>query len=349
MKIISNFPGGNIKIVATEKDIIRLDTDMRDSSGDWFYWAFGVEGADGETLHFSFPKNRIGYYGPAVSHDLLKWEWLGKKDGEDEFSYTFCEGEGMVYFAHHILYPECRITDLIQKYDFIKIGVLTQGRLGSNVPVLHLGNGSKKILLTARHHACESTGSYVLEGVIAGLAEAPIEDVEVLAVPFVDYDGYLSGDQGKNRQPYDHNRDYDPERPSLYPEIDAIKKLAKEVGVEFAFDFHSPYHKGDEHDLCFIVQKANVEELRRFAAILESQITDSAFRYQAKNDLAPGVKWNNPNSHTFASYMVKEVGAKIACTLETAYFGEPDNVASADKFIELGRCFAAALKKYIEE
>ena len=349
MKITSEFPGGNIKVITIENDIIRLDTDMRDSAGDWFYWAFGVEGADGETLHFSFPKNRVGYYGPAVSHDLLNWEWLGQKDGEDEFSYTFGKSEGMVYFAHHILYPESRISDLTKKYSFIKISTLTQGRLGSSVPLVRFGKGDKKILLTARHHACESTGSYVLEGVLQGLAENPVSGFEVLAVPFVDYDGYLSGDQGKSRQPHDHNRDYNPALPSLYPETDAIKKLAKEVGVGYAFDFHSPYHKGEEHDFCFIVQKANVEELRRFGAILESQITDDAFRYQAKNDLAPGVKWNNPASHTFANYMAKEVGAKIACTLETAYFGEPDNVASADKFIELGRCFAAALKKYIEE
>ena len=349
MKITSNFLGGNIKIVAIENDNVRLDTDMRDSAGDWFYWAFRVEGADGDTLHFSFPENRVGYYGPAVSHDLLKWEWLGHKDGEDEFSYTFCDGECPVYFAHHILYPESRILDLVKKHNFIKIDTLTRGRLGSSVPVLRFGKGDRKILLTARHHACESTGSYVLEGVLQGLAENPISDVEVFAVPFVDYDGYLSGDQGKSRQPHDHNRDYDPSRPSLYPETDAIKDLAKEVGVDYAFDFHSPHHKGEEHDLCFIVQKTNVEELRRFAAILESQITDGAFRYQAKNDLAPGVKWNNPNSHTFANYMAKEVGARISCTLETAYFGEPDNVASADKFIELGRCFATALKKYIEE
>ena len=349
MKITSSFPGGNVRIISTDNDRIYLDTDMRDSAGDWFYWAFGVEGAQGKTLHFSFPKNRVGYYGPAVSHDLLKWEWLGHKDGEDEFSYTFGEEEETVYFAHHILYPESRIYDLVKMFDFIKIDTLTRGRLGSSVPLLRFGKGNIKILLTARHHACESTGSYVLEGVIQELATAPIENAEVIAVPFVDYDGYLSGDQGKSRQPHDHNRDYNPAFPSLYPETDAIKNLAKAVGVDFAFDFHSPYHKGEEHDLCFIVQKANVEELRRFAVILESQITDGAFRYQAKNDLAPGVKWNNPNSHTFANYMIKEAGSKLSCTLETAYFGESDNVASADKFIELGRCFASALKKYIED
>ena len=145
MKIASEFPGGNIKVITIANDIIRLDTDMRDSKGDWFYWAFGIEGANGETLHFSFPKNRVGYYGPAVSHDLLSWEWLGKKDDEEKFSYTFGKDEGTVYFAHHILYPECRISNLAKNHDFIKISTLTQGRLGSNVPLVRFGEGDKKV------------------------------------------------------------------------------------------------------------------------------------------------------------------------------------------------------------
>ena len=59
--------------------------------------------------------------------------------------------------------------------------------------------------------------------------------------------------------------------------------------------------------------------------------------------------WNNPNSPTFARYMVTEVGAEIACTLETAYFGESDNIISAKKCIALGKCFATAIIKYIKD
>ena len=33
-------------------------------------------------------------------------------------------------------------------------------------------------------------------------------NVEVLAIPFMDKDGVEEGDQGKNRKPRDHNRDY---------------------------------------------------------------------------------------------------------------------------------------------
>ncbi len=347
MKITTDFSGANVKIIKIDGNTVYLDSDMRDSAGNWFYWAFAVEGAEEEELRFIFPKNRVGYYGPAVSRDLSSWSWLGEKSGEEEFVYRFASNEHKVYFAHHILYPESRIDALVSEHGISK-SVLCKSRLSAEVPLLRFGDGDTKILLTARHHACESTGSYVLEGVIRGLCENPIDGVEVLAVPFVDYDGYRNGDQGKSRKPFDHNRDYDSAKESIYPETDAVKKLAKGEAVRYAFDFHSPWHKGGLNDCSFIVQKANVDRLNKFASLLEAEITDRAFRYEAKNDLAPGVDWNNPSSPTFAHYMAHEVGAELAFTLETAYFGEADNATSAEKQIELGRCFAAAIKKYIE-
>ena len=140
----------------------------------------------------------------------------------------------------------------------------------------------------------------------------------------------------------------DPQVASIYPETEAIKRLAKEKSVRFAFDFHSPWHKGGGHDLVMIVQKVGVEKLRKFGALLEASITEDSLRYETKNDIAPGVDWNNPNSPTFAKYMASEVGAEISFTLETTYFGESDNIVSTEKCIALGRCFADAIKKYTE-
>ena len=85
-------------------------------------------------------------------------------------------------------------------------------------PLVFHWEGYKKVLLTSRHHACESTGSYVLEGVIKALCENPIEGYEFFVVPMTDFDGVCDGDQGKNRIPHDHNRDYDPDVPSIYSE-----------------------------------------------------------------------------------------------------------------------------------
>ena len=44
-------------------------------------------------------------------------------------------------------------------------------------------------------------------------------------VPFVDKDGVEEGDQGKNRAPRDHNRDY--AGASMYPETGALRELGE--------------------------------------------------------------------------------------------------------------------------
>ena len=348
MTIYSDFNGANIKVCMKDGNVVYLNSDMRDSSGDWFYWAFAAEGDAGECIRFKFPKDRVGYFGPAVSHDLENWKWLGKTDREDEFSYTFAESEGRVYFAHHILYPEHRIYDLMDRYGIDKQTLCTSRRERA-VPFFKIGNGERKIMLTARHHACESTGSYVLEGIVSALLEKPIPDTTLIVVPFVDYDGYVDGDQGKNRTPHDHNRDYDPTKEAIHPETAAIRRIAEAEAIEYAFDFHSPWHKGGGNDYSFIVRKSEAESLKRFGRLLSDSLTDSAFKYTHEQDIAPGVEWNNPSLPTYARFMLDTVKAEIAFTLETAYFGKENNVASATGFLELGRCFATALKKYMEK
>ena len=46
--------------------------------------------------------------------------------------------------------------------------------------------------------------------------------------------------------------------------------------------------------------------------------------------------------------MAKRPENDIAFTLETAYFGTSENPVGAKSLIEVGHCFAEALKKYIE-
>ena len=106
MKIHQDFTGGNIKVWKENGDHIYLENELRDTVEDWFYWAFCAEGAAGRTLTFHLQKNRLGYWGPAVSHDLQNWHWLNACS-ETEFVYSFGKNENKVYFAHSLLYhPE---------------------------------------------------------------------------------------------------------------------------------------------------------------------------------------------------------------------------------------------------
>ena len=314
--------------------------------GSWFYWAFCVEGAEGEKINFHMQQpNRLGYWGPAVSHDLKNWHWLDDVDGES-FTYKFGENENKVYFAHSMLYHPNRFFELAEELS-LQVTELCKSRKGRSVPSVVLGNGCKSIILTARHHACESTGSYVLEGVLRELAKNPIDDTKVFCVPFVDLDGVIDGDQGKARKPHDHNRDYE-ENVSVYPETAAIKKYACEYGCNYGFDFHSPWHKSGENDNVFIVRNSieKIEQTERFSKIFEKEITPGSMKYSSENDHQPMTGWNQPST-SFGFTMMHREECDIAFSLETAYFGTEDNKISEEKMVELGKCYARAIKKYI--
>ena len=287
LKIHNEFVGGNISVKEICGDTVFLENELRDTKGDWFYWAFCVEGAQGRELTFSFQPTRLGYWGPAVSHDLKNWHWLGQVDDES-FTYRFGEDESTVYFAHHILYHPDRLLTFAKEVG-LPVSTLCQSRKGRDVPCIRFGEGSRSMILTARHHACESTGNYVLEGVLESLAAEPLADTRVLCVPFVDYDGVVDGDQGKSRQPHDHNRDYTSDAASIYPEVAAIRAQADTYGCHLGFDFHSPWHKGGGNDTIFVVRNS-VEKLDRFelfADFLAEAITPDSMQYEKANDYPP--------------------------------------------------------------
>ncbi|MBQ4109950.1 MAG: hypothetical protein IJC74_03610 [Clostridia bacterium] len=347
MIIHDKFAGGNILHERTEGNTVYLKNQLRDTPKDWFYWAFCAEGFAGREITFCFEQaNRIGWWGPAVSYDLVNWHWLNQADGES-FTYKFADDENKVYFAHNMLYHPNRFEKLAKELS-LPVTEFCTSRKGRSVPCVKMGNGTKSVIFTARHHACEATGSYVMEGIFKELCNSPIEDTSVLFVPFVDYDGAFDGDQGKGRAPHDHNRDYDDI--SIYPETTAIKAYAEENGCNFGFDLHSPWHKGDEHDFVFLVRNS-AEKIARFdrlSSLFEAEITPESMKYSGKNDIPPDTLWNIP-SKNFARTMMKRPECDIALTLETTYFGKEDNKTSQAKLIELGRCYARAIRRYITE
>jgi hypothetical protein len=205
-------------------------------------------------------------------------------------------------------------------------------------------------VLTARHHACESTGNYVLEGVLTEFLGNPIPNTKILCVPFMDYDGVVDGDQGKSRCPWDHNRDYSNDKQSIYKETLRIKEYVEQNGCSYGFDFHSPWHVGGVNHCAFVVQNSfeKLDKLNTFGVLFEKEITKQSFQYYHANDYPFKTGWNQGGA-TFANYMKLREENEIAFTLETAYFGAQDNIISQENMVEMGRCFARALAKYVQE
>ena len=157
--------------------------------------------------------------------------------------------------------------------------------------------GSPKygVAFTARHHACEMIASYALEGAIDEIeSESDAgaflrEHCEFFVVPFVDEPGVEAGDQGKNRSPHDHNRDYIQE---LYPSVRALKQYVVENfhDKEVVYiDWHCPWIRGGKYnEAIYFPETVNLKNtllLHEYSRYLEEEQKGKALPYSASNNL----------------------------------------------------------------
>ncbi len=351
--VTSAFEGGNGRIISIDGDRIILDADLRDTEGDWFFWCIKVMGAAGGTLHFEFPSShRVGYFGAAVSYDLENWHWQHRecKSGDGRhFSYTFSDDENEVYLAHDMVYRPKRFLKFAESLG-LAVKELCISEKGRSVPYIDTEKGDGVILLTARHHACESTGSYILEGVLDEMLKCLSDKYRVICVPFVDMDGVTDGDQGKNRSGHDHNRDYTRGEPSIYRSVAEIRRIADRAPLKYAFDFHSPWHWSGLNDTVFIPikNKGMEEDIQHFSRFFEDSTDESTLPYSASGNVMPDdpkVSWNKSGTPGFSGYMAG-AGAELSFSLETPYFKAGDTVFTPERAVSTGRAFARALLSY---
>lgn len=346
MKIHADFECGNIRFLKQEGDLILLQNELRGTTAEkYYYWAFCVEGAAGQTLTFRLDREWVGPYGAAVSHDLINWSWTNTALDGASFSYTFGPDEQRVYFAHDLVYTPKRLWAVAAELG-LEMQTLCRSNGGRDIPCFRLGNGKRNVVLTSRHHACESSGTYVLEGVIREYLKDPIEDTSLLVVPMMDYDGVCQGDQGKNRSPHDHNRDYIPD--NIYPEVGAIMDFANTHGVFYAVDFHAPNHRLGRSDRVFIVRKMAhlADRFDTFGALFEKHSGGDAMTYHMKHDVPPNTGWNKDNTPTFSTFFNSRPDCRLALTLETTHFGTEDNQITAQRMLNTGRAFCRALREF---
>ncbi len=352
MKISRDFEGGNIRVLSAENDHVHLECELRDTEGDWFYWAFRVQGAAGRRVTFDFsPRDWVGSFGAAVSHDMIHWAWGGvPSENFTSFTYDFADGEDDVYFCHSLPYSLARLERFFREYRLPESTLCRSGQ-GREVPMVTLGKGDQTWLFTSRHHCCESTGTYVLEGILSEFLEHPVEGVKVMAVPFVDLDGAVNGDQGKNRAPHDHNRDYT-DHP-IYSAVRAVKELAETEPITYMFDLHAPYHRSDLYPFEVRKNRAMRDVQVRFGELLERECAADplALRYVAGHDIDEGVSWNQggPMSAASTGFFAHREGVRLCLSMETPYFGTPEQPVTQENLVRYGRCLARAIRAAHEE
>ena len=282
--------------------------------------------------------------------------------------YTFPEDVTRVRFAFA---PPYQVRDLNRFLDQhsdnpnLVVDTLCTSEGGRPVPRLVIASPDTdpkhRVLLTARHHACESMASYVLEGLLSTLlgntddGQWFRENVEALAIPLVDVDGVENGDQGKNRIPRDHGRDYKDE--SLYNSTRAIRETVPAWAgdrLHFTLDIHCPHIRGGDNERIYLVGHERPEiwaEQQRFAHALEA-VADSPLPYKASNDMPFGQSWNTAKNYTAGAGIFQWAGTlpgtRNVGAIEIPYANAGDVTVTTENARAFGATLVTAMRNYLE-
>ena len=368
MTIDANFTGGNILVDRIDGDHAWLRQDLRDTEGWWFHWLCRVTGAPGReiTLHFT-NKNVFTALGPSVSTDAVHWAWAGAEvvpedDGSENVRVTLrLPDADPCYLTYSLPYLGSQLESFLARHTrhpHLRRSTLATSEGGRPIERLHLldpqARAPRKILLSARRHACESVANYELEGVIdfaLDPANRMLQKAELLIIPFVDKDGVEAGDQGKNRRPHDHNRDYI-DRPVYAVTRALISELDGWADERFvlSLDLHCPWIRGGRNDTIFFCEPPDIyaAEFKRFSDILiETQ--SGPLRHDPADNIGHNVDWNRGDTPTWAHCVREHTGARLVSTIEFPYGLARGETVTADGARAFGRDLARTILRWIEE
>lgn len=370
IKISSDFPGGNIVVNKIEGDTVWLKPDLSFTEGEWFYWYFKITGIAGKRIVFKFNQNNVfAKYGPAYSlNNDETWKWYGEnRIADNDFSFSFSEQDTVAFFSVAFPYTEknlCNFLETIDKRELLKIDALCfspENRVIEKIIIPSLNKESTyKVLITARHHACEMMANYVLEGMIESLLndrnlQQLRERTEFMIIPFMDKDGVENGEQGKNRIPRDHNRDYEGE--SIHNSTAALRTMIpvwSENKLEFALDIHCPWIHGNNNEDIYTVGSSNNEIEKNqiiFSKLLEKHSTGEVKSYHA-NFLPFGEAWNTGNNYSkgisFSKWAGGLKGISVATSIEFPYANISGVMASKDNARSFGEAVTCSIQDYLD-
>ncbi len=369
-----DYPGANVRVLSVtqpssaEPRRVTLAPDQRhmQPGQTWFYWSFRTRDTTGFTAVFN-SSDHIGLRGPAVSYDQGRtWAYLGANsvmpgrafhvppvpEGR-EARYAFCPQYQQSHFdewhAANAEHPHLEVTELCRSRNNRGVELVRIGK-----PVTD--PSSEIILFSTRHHSCEVLGSYVLEGFLqAALADDAtgrnLRKRTILAVPFMDKDGVEEGDQGKNRNPHDHNRDYNATQ--LYPEVTAVMQLGAQhhQRVVAFFDVHCPSAR--EEGMYFVgapeqeIAAGQQAFLTRLAATRQGELP------VLSNDILPfGQGWNTSANYSQgrnSSAWARDTfpSAHLITTAEISYSLVHGVEVTPSRAKALGADFARTLAGYL--
>lgn len=368
--ITSDFPGGNIEILSMDQDTIRLKPNNSFTKGEWFYWYFKASNIAGKKVTFKLEQeNVIARYGPGYSiNNDHSWKWYGEsRINDNSFTCFFSEEDSIAYFSTSFPYLQKdlrKFLSTLKNSKYLEVDTLCFSPEGRAIEKILIrparADTEHKVMITARHHACEMMANYVMEGIIETILNDKNcsqlhEYVEFMFVPFMDKDGVENGEQGKNRIPRDHNRDYigDP----VHQSTAALRELAPEWGdqkLAIAVDLHCPWIHTSINETIYVVGSSDPEIEKSqimFSKLLESNANGDLKLYH-KDFIPFGTSWNTSSNYSagmsFAKWASSLESVQLSCTIEFPYANVSGIPVSKDGAREFGKAIAYSISDYLQ-
>lgn len=400
--ISTDHPGGGVLLQSKQDGVITFTTDMTGhdySSGNWFYWNFKVTSEIDRTVTFKTNARYLGDSGPVYSTDGENWDYLCEKNSSGTFTYDLKANEP-VYFSCTLPYQYADMLEWLEElesknssrnglvsvdYDFAQTGhetftaaQITAGEANPHIggdyydiPMITLGSTSapKYLYFSGRMHACETMGSYTLEGVVDYFAALSADDPFwdeycIYVIPMIDVEGVENGDQGKSRNltdldassavDHDHNRDWtDGEEVFNYTKAaKAFVAERKTAGqqLELYIDFHCPYLNGYAGNY-ISYGLWNEEEVMLFSDILEEIVAADTRENKLTYDYDKGQNaWSQQASQepAVSKTWFYNQGAVATFSFETL-FTEKSPAYYAENVHQLGENIAKTTLQFLNE
>ena len=372
-----DFAGGGGKLVSKQDGVVTLDQDLDDcipTEYHWFYWNFKATSKTDRTVTFKFKWSQsLGDGGALYSTDDDKtWNYLGlQNNSHQQFTFDLKAGQ-TVHFSCALPYQLADLNswlDELEENELVAINrtfsetnaVLKTTGAKASIPMITLGdpNAPKYLIFTGRMHCCETVASFVLEGVVNDFAKLPADDPFwkeycIYVVPMMDVAGVENGDQGKNRLPHDHNRDWEDGKEiyEVTKDLKAFARAKQADGKQIAMfiDFHCPYlFNWAGNYLSY--GEWNEPEILIFKDILEATVNADTrpnrirFNFMDEHSYNRNIQKNQqPNVSKTWFY---NLGAIATFSVETL-FTEKDNLYVPENLHQWGGNVATTIREFLK-
>lgn len=233
----------------------------------WFHIEAGELGGEPVEFRWELPDiclgspNELDRLRPVVSADGGDWRRVDEvavdrhDDGRSTVRFAHAGGAQSVAAAFCFPYaPEhldATLAELGGAWQRSTIGVTHQSR-----PLERLRLAGRRaepragLYITARQHSGETPGSWALDGMLRHLASEAEdareirEALDIWVCPFVDLDGVVNGDYGKDALPWDYNRAWErlPMRASVHAIQRDLLRFRERSEPRLVMDLHGPGH-----------------------------------------------------------------------------------------------------------